>query len=149
MIQSFFAEYGFSEYGQALLNWVEPWLPQLILLSTLMFFTTLILVPVVIVRMPASYFVAKRRTRQWTLVRILFCAIRNLIAFILLVAGLAMLILPGQGLLTILLAIAVSDVPGKYRLERWLLKQRGVLRSMNWIRRRYNRPLIKSPDEAP
>lgn len=135
------------ELGLIVLAWVEPWLPHLIILSGLMFFLTLIFIPLVIVRMPSSYFVAKRRPRQWTTARLMFYVIRNLIALLLFTAGVAMLVLPGQGLLTMLLAVAVSDMPGKYRLERWMLKQRGVLRSINWIRSRYNRPPVKAPNE--
>jgi len=59
-----------------------------------------------------------------------------------LVAGIAMLVLPGQGVLTIVIGIMLLDFPGKYRFERSLAARRPVLRSINWLRRRANRPLL-------
>ena len=37
--------------------------------------------------------------------------------------GILMLVLPGQGLLTILVGLMLSDYPGKFKLEKELLKQ--------------------------
>ena len=45
-----------------------------------------------------------------------------------------MLVLPGQGLLTILIGIGISDFPGKYKLERRLVSVPGILGAINWIR---------------
>lgn len=126
-------------------RWIEPWLPALISISLLSFFISLAVLPILVVRMPSSYFVSKRRPRRWTLPRKLFYLFRNLLALFIFLAGLAMLVLPGQGLLSILMAIIISDVPGKYKLERWLVRKPGVLTSLNWIRRRYQRPLLKPP----
>jgi len=55
-------------------------------------------------------------------------------------AGIAMLVLPGQGILAILGGIELMDFPGKYRLERWIVSRPAVLRSVNWLRRRMGRP---------
>jgi len=54
-----------------------------------------------------------------------------------------MLVLPGQGLLTILFGIALLDFPGKYRLERRIVSYPKVLNSINWIRKKANKkPLV-------
>lgn len=127
------------------LAWLEPWLPLLISVSIVSLLVSIVLLPILVVRMPSHYFVGKRRARRWTLPRKLFYLVRNSIACLLFLAGLAMLILPGQGLLTLLMAVMVSDIPGKYKLERWLVCKPGVLRSLNWIRHRYNRPPLKKP----
>ena len=59
-----------------------------------------------------------------------------------------MLVLPGQGLLTLLVGFLLVDAPGKYRLERWLVSRKAVLRPINWLRRRKGRqPLITYPHE--
>lgn len=127
------------------LAWIEPWLPILFSVSAVSLLISLFVLPILVVRMPSHYFVGKRRVRKWTLPRKLFYVLRNSIALLLLLAGLAMLILPGQGLLTILMAVMVSDLPGKYKVERWLVCKPGVLRSLNWIRSRYHRPPLKKP----
>jgi hypothetical protein len=54
-------------------------------------------------------------------------------------AGVAMLVLPGQGLLTLLMGFLLVDFPGKYRLERWLFARPIVRRPINWLRHRAGR----------
>src|SRR4051812_30124363 len=53
-----------------------------------------------------------------------------------------MLVLPGQGVLTIIAGMMLLDFPGRQRLERWLVQRPAVLRSINWRRKRNNRPLL-------
>ncbi|WP_241973792.1 hypothetical protein [Aliidiomarina iranensis] len=126
---------------------MEPYLPIIASVSVLMVLASMLIIPFLIVKMPADYFVNKRRPRTWSIPRIVLYILRNFVAFILFIAGVLMLVLPGQGLLTLIVAVVVSDFPGKFRLERWLLKQRGVLRSINWIRKRYDKPKIHVPEE--
>ncbi len=116
--------------------------------SIVTFIATLIVVPWLIVRIPPDYFAHGRRQRkQWanrhSIVRGVLLTGKNLLGYILIAAGIAMLVLPGQGMLTILLGIILVDLPGKYRLERWFVARRPVLRSINWLRRRAGRaPLV-------
>jgi Putative transmembrane protein (PGPGW) len=70
--------------------------------------------------------------------------LRNLVGVVLLVAGIAMLVLPGQGLLTLLAAVSLMDFPGKRRLERRLLSRPRVLEVLNRWRRRVGRPPLRS-----
>lgn len=65
---------------------------------------------------------------------------RNVLGWVLVAAGLAMLALPGQGILSILAGLVLVDFPGKRRLERRLLAIRVVREGMNWLRRRAGRP---------
>ena len=40
-------------------------------------------------------------------------------------------------------AITLLDFPGKFRLQRWVLSRRGVLDSINWVRKRRGKdPLV-------
>lgn len=48
--------------------------------------------------------------------------------------------IPGQGVLTILTGLIISDFPGKRRLERRLVRVPVVLSAANQIRTRFNRP---------
>lgn len=109
---------------------------------------TLILAPIVIVRIPPDYFAHARRPAHRTagrsfLLRSAFRVGKNALALVFLAGGLAMLVLPGPGLVTLLLAFLLLDAPGKYRLERWLVSRRLVLSPMNWLRKRAKRrPLL-------
>ena len=59
-----------------------------------------------------------------------------------LLLGIAMLVLPGQGVLTILAALVLLDFPGKRRLERRLLLRPRLLGALNSLRARAGRPPI-------
>lgn len=57
-----------------------------------------------------------------------------ILGIVLLLCGLAMLVLPGQGLITILIALSLIPFPGKHKLELYLLSHKSVRSSLNWIR---------------
>jgi len=109
--------------------------------SIVTFIATLIIVPLLVVRIPSDYFAHRRcHSKQWagrhSALRWVLLIGKNLFGYILIVAGIIMLVLPGQGMLTILIGIMLLNFPGKYRLERWFISRRPILRSINWLRRR-------------
>ena len=112
------------------------------------FLATLIAVPILVVRIPPDYFSrTKRHGKLWAnqhpVVRAMLMIGKNALGFILVVAGIIMLVLPGQGIFTILIGIMLLNFPGKYRLEWWVVTRGPVLRSINWLRRRAGRdPLV-------
>ncbi len=118
-------------------------------LSVLTFIGSLVAVPIIIVQMSEDYFlrpVSNRFPRTpWQLARRL---IKNLLGALLFLTGLAMLFLPGQGLLTILLALGLLDFPGKRHLQLKIIRSKSVYSSVNWIRSKYDRPPIRLPDQS-
>ncbi len=119
--------------------------------SAVTFVATLVAVPWIVIRLPADYFAQTRRrgagwSRQHPVVRIGLVAGKNALGVAFLAAGLAMLLLPGQGLLTMLVGVMLLDFPGKFRLERWFVARRPMRRSMNWIRARAGRPALVLDD---
>ncbi|EKF73047.1 hypothetical protein A11A3_15612 [Alcanivorax hongdengensis A-11-3] len=125
---------------------LEPWLPALTISGIVMALASFIAIPWLLVRMPQDYFSVDYQPREErALLAWVVWFARNILAIVLLVAGLLMLVLPGQGLLTILIAIMTSTFPGKYRLERAIMRRPGVYRAANWIRRKYNRPPLDYP----
>lgn len=116
--------------------------------SVVMFFGSLLLVPWIVVRIPADYFAESARGhRRWEQfprpLRWLLTLGKNALGIVFVVAGLAMLLLPGQGLLTIVFGLLLLDFPGKFQLERWLITWRPVRRSVDYLRERAGRdPLI-------
>jgi hypothetical protein len=117
--------------------------------SILMFVGGLVGVPWLVVRMPADFFLRHDRPRphRHPVVHAVLVVLRNLLGWALLAAGIAMLVLPGQGLLTILVAIALMDFPGKRRVELALVRERHLHRAIDWIRRRAGRPPLVLPDD--
>jgi hypothetical protein len=121
------------------------------IVSTGMLIAALIAVPLLIVRIPDDYFAHPRRAgavwnrkRPWF--RWVWLIAKNALGGALFVAGALMLVLPGQGLLTLLIAVALLDFPGKFRLQRWIATRRGVIDSINWIRKKAGKqPLTLKP----
>jgi archaellum biogenesis protein FlaJ (TadC family) len=127
-----------------------PALIALVALSVVMFFGSLALIPVLLVRMPADYFARSESPfeswrRRHPLAGMLLQVARNLLGVVLLLAGLAMMVLPGQGIITILMALTLLNFPGKRRLELRIIRQRQVQRGINWIRERAGRPPLVVP----
>ncbi len=91
------------------------------LFSLLTFVGSLLAVPWLIGRMRSDYFVrhrqqVKARHRRHPILALVTIIVRNGLGSILFMAGIAMLLLPGQGLLTMFLGICVMDFPGKNRM---------------------------------
>jgi archaellum biogenesis protein FlaJ (TadC family) len=123
-------------------------------LSVALFVGSLIAVPMAVTRIPADYFAHEHRPRAaWRRfprsVRIAFVTVRTGVAVVLIVAGIAMLALPGQGLLTILVGTFALDFPGKYALERRVMRLERVRGLLNRLRRRRRVPPLLHPDESP
>lgn len=118
------------------------------IVSALTFVLTLVAVPWLVTRLPADYFAHRARQpmawqRQHPLVRLVLLVARNLAGIVFLVLGIIMLVLPGQGLITMVAGLMLMDFPGKYHLMRWLVEWPAVHRSMNWLRRRRGRPPLE------
>jgi hypothetical protein len=136
---------------QIIWDWFEAhpavW-TTLVVVSALMFFGTLLLTPWLIVRIPADYFVRDRRVpspwaQQHPAARMIGLVLKNVVGIVLILAGIAMLVLPGQGLVTILIGLMLTNFPGKFRLERWLIARPPVRRAVNWMRRRAGRAELR------
>lgn len=116
--------------------------------SAAMFGLALVGVPLLVARIPADYYAHTRRsggehTRRHRWFRGIWLVSKNLLGLACLFFGALMLVLPGQGILTILIAVTLLDFPGKFALQRWVVSRRGVLDSINWVRRRAGRePLV-------
>ena len=118
------------------------------------FIATLAVIPLLVVRIPEDYFVDDR-PRRWAWSRrhptlhIVAVAVKNLLGIFLLAAGIAMIFLPGQGVITILLGLTFMNFPGKRRLEKAIIRQRPVARAINWIRSRGGHPPLQIPSRSP
>ncbi len=128
--------------NKALLTWLG-------IASAVMFAIGIVLVPLVIVRMPHDYFARPAAPDSWRahhpVLRLSMRVGKNLVGVILILAGIAMLVLPGQGVLTILLGITLLEFPGKRALEISIVRRDSVRKPINWIRSKWNRPPIELP----
>jgi len=110
---------------------------------------SVVLVPILVARIPADFYVRERdlrrrpgHARAWLSHWVIVIA-KNTLGLVLLVAGAAMLFLPGQGLLTILAGLALVDFPYKRELELRLLRAPAIARVVGWLRRRAGEPPLR------
>ena len=136
---------------QQLFDWAQahPQYTTLALLfSILVLLGFILLSPYLAASIPEDYFSnPNKRTLhpRSTLFGALRRLARNFLGLILLSMGLVMLVTPGQGILTIFVALMALDYPGKYRLERWLFARSSIQRSINWLRKRAGAPPLTEP----
>ena len=121
-------------------NWQQPllWASGLSLLALI---ATVFGVPWVVTRLPKDYFARTERVVWRTsfdtpLLSLIISMLKNALGLLLVILGLIMLVTPGQGIVTLLIGLLLMNFPGKYHLERWLIMRPGVLRGLNWLRRR-------------
>jgi len=140
---------------------MSPWLQEnaailltvLGLLSVSTFVGSLVILPILVARLPADHFVRVRtgpppwRTRRPVRDTAL-CLLRNLLGLMLVAGGLAMLFLPGQGLLTIGVGLLMMDIPKKRAFQGWVISWKPVRGGINWLRRRAGRPDLVLGDVA-
>lgn len=113
-------------------------------LSAVTFIVSLLAIPWLIGSLSPDCFLRLSRKKQvltpfspW---RILLTGLQNILGLLLLFAGIAMLFLPGQGLLTIIIGALLLSFPGKQKLIGALVSRPGIQRSMDWIRKKRKKP---------
>jgi hypothetical protein len=132
------------------LEFLAPYVPWLMGASVASLLIGALIAPALIVRMPPDYFLPERRVTLaersgHPAARVLLLAAKNVLGAVLLLAGVALLFLPGQGILTLLAGLIIMNYPGKYHFERWLVRRPYVLSAMNWLRSRYGRSPLMAP----
>lgn len=141
------------DWAQAVAGWMlrPTVLTLLVITSVVLFVLSVVGLPMVLTRMPADFFsrperrrlaLAERERPVW---HVVLRGLRNALGAVLLLLGLLMLVVPGQGLVTIFVALFLLDFPGKRRLQRWIISRPVVSRSVNALRRRAGRPALELP----
>ncbi|HEX8457484.1 MAG TPA: hypothetical protein VF656_09320 [Pyrinomonadaceae bacterium] len=124
-----------------------------VLFSVVTFVLSIAVSVVVLVKLPDTYFKAEHGREFWVerhpVLRWGAVLLKNLLGLVLVLLGVVMSLpgVPGQGVLTILLGVMLLDFPGKRRLELKLVSRPKVLRTINRIRHRFDRPPLQL-DEA-
>lgn len=137
----------------ALATEYESLLRGLVLGSLGFFILTPIVAPVAIVRMPPDILIRKRRplNEMMPLRRagfLLWHLIKNLAGVALMLLGILLLFLPGQGLLTLFAGTMLADIPGKKTLLSRLLGAKGVRTAIDRMRAKYHREPLIYPEDS-
>ncbi|MHC5082639.1 MAG: hypothetical protein ACYTET_01690 [Planctomycetota bacterium] len=121
--------------------------------SLLLLLMTLAAIPFVVMNLPEDYFSPERRqparkSGRFDLLYSGFVIIKNLLGFIIIIVGLVLLFLPGQGIITILIGFSLTNFPGKFNIEKWIVRRPGVSGTLNWIRSKVGKPPLVIPRQT-
>ena len=138
---------------EKIISWSSMNSDLLFLLGSLSIFILIIsifMMVLIISFLPEDYFKSENRNlisivqnSRFPMLKLLVLITKNFFGVLLLLSGILMLVLPGQGILTIITGLVFIDYPGKYKFERKLLRQKGVINSINWIRSRLSKPSLR------
>jgi hypothetical protein len=107
---------------------------------------------VVVLALPSDYFVRGSALRGfWQshgVFRWLLAALKNIVGVVVFCAGfvMALPLVPGPGLLLMLVGLGLVDFPGKRALEQRILRQPRVLSSVNRTRACFGRPPMQAAE---
>jgi hypothetical protein len=129
------------------LNWSAQQIAWSVGIGAIMLIATAVGGALFAVYLPATYFTRPRTVWgdrhpvwHWTLL-----ILKNIAGVVLIVAGVLMLILPGQGVLTIIIGLLMLNFPGKRKFVAELIRRTKVLGSINALRLRFGRARLELP----
>lgn len=115
-----------------------------ILFSVITIIASYGLIVVGMIKIPADYFsstyVREINKDNHFSIRWTAFIVKNVVGFLLIIAGIIMIFTPGPGVPTILLGLIMMDIPGKRPLEARLIQRPMVLSAVNDLRAKYNKP---------
>ena len=135
----------------AILGWIQTHyelMSWLAVISGATFVVTLLAIPILIIHIPEKYFLHEERTPRHNPkptggFRLVCRILKNIAGGFFVLIGIIMLLTPGQGLLSILVGIMLMDLPGKYKVERAIIRKEKVLSTINWLRAKAHRPPLQ------
>jgi hypothetical protein len=98
-----------------------------------------------LIRIPADYFKSESRQKKndgvWKKV------LKNAAGVLLIAIGVVLSLpgVPGQGLLLVLAGLMITDIPGKFKVERKILSKKPIRKVANRLRAWRHRPPLEFP----
>tara|TARA_B100000927_G_C16451874_1_gene464186 strand:+ start:1332 stop:1757 length:426 start_codon:yes stop_codon:yes gene_type:complete len=114
-------------------------------ISAVIFVFSLLSIKWLVALIPSDYFIKKEDSKfkkKYPFLWFLSLIIKNIFGYSLIIGGIFMLILPGQGVFTIMIGLMLSNYPGKYAIEKKFIAIPSVLKGINWLRKKSNEPPI-------
>ena len=115
-------------------------------ISLFVFIFSLVSIKWLVALIPTDYFIKKKKLKSkksYSFIWLISIIVKNLIGYTLILGGLLMLVLPGQGLFTILMGLILSNYPGKYTIEKRFISIPSILKTVNWLRKKSEKPPLQ------
>jgi hypothetical protein len=139
----------FSSESFAVSQFLEPLLGWLAVFSIVTFVLSLVLIPWVVGRLSQDCFLRLHLNDKLipppSIGSVILSILRHGLGIVLILAGIVMLFLPGQGLLTIVLGTLLVSFPGKRKFVHLLVCQPRIRKSLDWLRKKRKKPPFHWP----
>ena len=115
-------------------------------ISFFIFIFSLFSIKWLVALIPSDYFTNKSSSKfrsSYPVIWLLSIIIKNILGYALIIGGILMLVLPGQGLFTIMIGLMLSNYPGKYFIEKRFIAIPSVLKTINWLRKKSDKPPLE------
>jgi hypothetical protein len=112
-------------------------------ISVALFVAGLVAIPWLVRRLPPDYFV-RPAPRRSLIVRVL----RNVIGIVAIVAGVAMLVLPGPGIVALVMGLTIIDLPVKQKILRKLFEREKIQEGLQKLRSKAGKQPFVIPQPA-
>ena len=138
-----------ENFIESITEFVSNYKTYILWLSTISLFVfifSLVSIKWLVALIPTDYFVKKnisKSKKSYSLLWLMSIIVKNIIGYTLILGGILMLVLPGQGLFTILMGLILSNYPGKYTIEKKFISIPSILKTVNWLRKKSNKPRLK------
>jgi len=100
---------------------------------------SLLIAPIYLCRLPEDYLTSQYKRSN----NIFHIIIRNILGIVLIIIGIVLLFMPGQGLLTMVMGLLLCDYPKKRAIESYILKLPKVYQAVNWVRNKAKKAPLK------
>lgn len=115
-------------------------------LSILLLSATLLATPWIVAQLPADYFRVERLVHgPRGPLRLGLLVVRNTAGVAFMLLGILMMVTPGPGLVCLILGLSLCEFPGKHNLLRRLAGHPSVFATLNWLRRKSDKPAFVHP----
>jgi len=121
------------------------------ILSAIMFVASILSLPFLISLIPVDYFqnpepYRAHRKFKHPVIRVLILSAKNIAGWLLIFAGIVMLLLPGQGLIALSMGVILINFPGKRKVVCKMIGNQRIFRSINWLRKRRHKEPLRAPE---
>ena len=127
-------------------HWVTDHVVLLSVISGLTVVAGLVGAVVVAVVLPEDYFVKPPEHRHGK--SLANKVLKNMVGVVAILAGVVMSLplVPGPGIILLLVGLSMTDFPGKRKVEVKLLRFPGLLTQLNKLREKFGRPALRLPE---
>jgi hypothetical protein len=120
---------------------IQPFLQLIIIFSGIMFVVSILIIPVFIARLPSTYFIESFEDQKKLTLPIKL--LRFILGALLIITGIIMLFIPGQGVISILIGLILLPILSTKKIVRKLTNSKIIQKTLNATRRRCNKVPFK------